>query len=180
MNRTQSFEISRLPTLAQRNRMHILLTKISGEKHAVKIVRSDRSHESHELVTREALFHDLLHYAVESALPTQGGFWGTLASGKTFSDLNDRTGQSTKENAATLYQVEGIVGVMSGIAEMPVQQAFEKLCWYSESQGQQPPDWCSLEFVSSVLERMRQLQGRWRATPFGESMKVIWEEPVPD
>jgi hypothetical protein len=160
--------------------MHILLTKISGEKHSVKIVRNDRSVESLELVTREALCHDLLHYAVESALPTQGGFWGTLASGKTFSDLNDRTGQSTRENAATLYLVEGIVGVMSGITEMPVQQAFKKLCWYSESQGQELPGWCSPEFVGDVLERMRRLQGRWRATPFGESMTITWDEPTPD
>lgn len=69
--------------------MHILLTKISGDKHAVTIVRSNRSEESLELVTREALFHDLLHYAVESVLGTQGGYWGTLASGKTFADLYD-------------------------------------------------------------------------------------------
>jgi hypothetical protein len=160
--------------------MHILLTKVSGDKHVARITRSDRSHDSIELVTRETLFHDLLHYSVESLLPTQGGFWGTLASGKTFSDLNDRTGEATRENTATLYLVEGIVGVMSGITDMPVPQAFEKLCWYSESQGEQPAVWCTMEFVEHVLERMRQLLGRWRATPYGESMDITWEEPGQD
>lgn len=160
--------------------MHILLSRVSGDKHVVRIVRSDRSQESIELVTREALFHDLLHYSVESSLPTQRGFWGTLAGGKTFSDLNDRSGESTKENAATLYLVEGIVGVMTGIVEMPVQQAVEKLCWYSESQGEQPADWCTPEFVRDVLERMRQLQGRWKATPYGESMEIVWDESGPN
>jgi hypothetical protein len=159
--------------------MHILLTKISSDKHALKIVRSNGSHESIELVTREALFHDLLHHAVESALPTQGGFWGTLASGKSFTDLNDRSGESTKENAAMLYMVEGIVGVMSGITEMPVQQAFEKLCWFSESQGTRLPEWCTVRFVGDVLERMRRMQGQWKAMPYGESMEIVWVEPGP-
>jgi hypothetical protein len=156
--------------------MRILLTKISGDKHALKIVRSDRSQETIELVTREALFHDLLHHAVESALPTDGGFWGTLASGKTFADLNDRSGESTKENAATLNRVEGIVGVMTGVTEMSVDQAFEKLGWFSETQGQEPPEWCTVSFVGDVLKRMRQLQGRWKATAYGATMEIIWVE----
>lgn len=160
--------------------MHILLTKISEDKHSVEITRNDHSRERIELITREALFHDLLHFSVESALPTQGGFWGTLASGKTFSDLNDRSGESTRENAASLHRIEGIVGVMTGIAGMAVQQAYEKLCWFRESQGQAPADWCTMEFVRDVLERMRKLQGQWKATAFGDSMEIVWDEPVSD
>jgi hypothetical protein len=83
--------------------MRIVLTKTSDRRHGLELVRSDGSRESVELVTREALFHDLLHYVVESSLRMQGGFWGTLASGKTMADLNDRPGESVKENADTLY-----------------------------------------------------------------------------
>jgi hypothetical protein len=159
--------------------MQILVTKLSDQRHALELVRADGSRERVELVTREALFHDLLHFAVESTLPTQGGFWGTLASGKTMADLNDRSGESVKENADTLYLVERIVGVMSSVVGMPVDQAFAKLVWFSESQGQEPPDWCTRSFVAEVCELMRQLQGRWKATPYGESMAIGWTEAEP-
>ena len=154
--------------------MQIRLTKISDKRHALGIVRADGSRETVELVTREALFHDLLHYAVESSLPTQGGFWGTLASGKTIADLNDRSGESVKENAATLYLVEGIVGVMTSVMEMPVDQAFAKLRWFSESQGRELPEWCTESFVAEVSKCMRRLRGHWKATPYGESMEITW------
>lgn len=160
--------------------MQILLTKISDQRHALELVRTDGSRETIELVTREALFHDLLHYAVESTLRTQRGFWGTLASGKTMADLNDRTGEAVKENAATLYRVEGIVGAMSNVVAMPVDRAFAKLRWFSETQGQEPPEWCTESFVAEVSERMRRLQGQWKATPYGESMKIVWAEIGPE
>jgi hypothetical protein len=154
--------------------MRILLTKISDRRHALEIVRGDGTRERIELVTREALFHDLLHYAVESAMPTQGGFWGSLASGKSFADLNDRSGASMKEGAATLYAVEAAVGMLSGVVGMPADQAFAKLRWYHETQGQQTPKWCTESFVVEVRERMRRLQGRWKATAYGKSMEVPW------
>ena len=160
--------------------MDIRLTKISDQRHSLELGRSDGSRETVELVTREALFHDLLHFAVETELPTEGGFWGTLASGKTMADLNDRTGESVKENAATLYEVERIVGVMSGVVGMTVDEAFAKLRWFSESQGQKLPEWCTERFVADVVEHMRRLLGQWKATPYGKSMDIDWTETVPE
>ena len=160
--------------------MRILLTKISDKQHALELVRSDSSRERVELVTREALFHDLLHYAVESTLPTQRGFWGTLARGKTMADLNDRTGEAVRENAEALYRVEGIVGAMTGVADMSVEDALARLQWYSETQNQEPPEWCTEEFVANVLELMRRHLGHWKATPFGETMEIPWDETERD
>jgi hypothetical protein len=156
--------------------MRIRLTKLSDQNHKVEVVRADGSRETVELETREALFHDLLHFAVESSLPTQQGFWGTLASGKTFADLNDRSGEAVRENAEALYRVEGIVGAMHGVAELPVDEALARLHWYSESQGQPPADWCTKRFVAAVSELIRRLQGQWKATPFGETMDIEWTE----
>jgi hypothetical protein len=156
--------------------VQIQLTKISDRQHALEIVRTDGSRERVELVTREALFHDFLHYAVELLLPTQRGFWGTLAGGKSFGDLNDRTGESVKENAGSLYQVEGIVGLMSGVMDLPADRALARLRWFSESQRQAPPEWCTEQFVSAVSERMRQLKGQWKATPYGHSLEIDWPE----
>lgn len=160
--------------------MRILLTKISDKRHVLEVVRSDGSREKVEFVTREFLFHDLLHYAVESSLSAQRGFWGTIASGKTIVDLNDRTGESVRENAGTLYLVEGIVGVMSGVVQMPLDQALAKLRWFSESQGQKLPEWCTESFVAEVSERMRRLLGQWKATAYCKSMEIAWVETEPE
>jgi hypothetical protein len=75
-----------------------------------------------------------------------------------------------------LLLVEGIVGVMSGVAQMPVDQAFDKLCWFRETQGQELPEWCTREFVAEVAELMRRLMGRWKATPYSETMEIDWVE----
>jgi len=157
--------------------MRIVLTKLSDDSHRVEIIRADDSRDSIELVTREALTHDFLHYAVETSMPTQRGFWGTLASGKTFDDLNDRSGAAVRENAEELMTVEGAVGVMTGVFDLPGDQGLAKLRWFSETQNRPPPDWCNARFVREVRECMRRLRGRWRATNFGQSMEIDWSEP---
>ena len=160
--------------------MRILLTKLSDRQHALEIIRTDGSREANELVTREALFHDFLHFSVETSLPTQRGFWGTLACGKTMADLNDRSGESVKGNVDTLYSVEGIVGMLTNVVELPTEQAFARLRWFSESQQQALPAWCTESFVVATAQRMRALLGQWKATPFGESMEMEWPEAGPE
>jgi len=156
--------------------MRILLTKISDNRHALEVVRRDGSRDSVELVTREALMHDFLHYAFESLLPTQGGFWGVLASGKSFADLNDRSGESVRDHAETLAATEGAVGMLTGLISLSEDEAFARLCWVHECQQRTPPPWATKAFLSKLLERMRQLQGQWKATPFRESMEILWTE----
>ena len=158
--------------------MRILLTKISNDTHTLEIVRSDGSRDRIELVTREALYHDFVHHAVESSMRTQGGFWGALASGKTFADLNDRSGEAMKDFTDTLYSVEAAVGMMTGAlkSNASADEAIEKLRWYHETQDQELPGWLTANFVADVCERMRRLEGKWKATPFGGSMEIDWVE----
>lgn len=156
--------------------MRIVLTKLSDQQHGLELIRRDGSRESIELVTREALFHDFVHYAVESSMATQGGFWGALASGKTMADLNDRTGAAMQDFAGTLYAVEAWVGMLSGVVGLPEEEAWAKLRWYLEAQEREPPEWCTESFVTGVRECLRRLQGQWKATPYGESMEITWDE----
>ena len=158
--------------------MRIRLTKVSDEQHRLEIERDDGSREAIDLVTREALFHDLLHYAVESAMATQGGFWGALAAGKTMADLNDRSGESMREFAVTLLPVEEAVGMMTGVvrSEDPDALAAATIRRYHESMERPVPAWCSESFVSEVREQMRQLVGRWRAAPYRHSMEIEWPQ----
>jgi hypothetical protein len=107
-------------------------------------------------------------------LSEQRGFWGTLASGRTFADLNDRTGEAVSDNAERLMEIEQIIAVMTGLYELPAGEAAEKLRWYSETQSESPPQWCNDTFLNEVRERMRRLLGGWKATAFGKTMEVRW------
>jgi len=162
--------------------MRILLTKFSNTHHALEVVRADGSRDRTEGVSREFLFHDLLHYAVETSLGTQGGFWGALANGKTFDDLNDRSGKAMTMmgGSANLALVERVVGMMTGAlkeAESPGGDVLEALRRYHEALGEELPPWCTEEFAADVRERMRRLQGHWKATPYRSTMEIAWAEP---
>jgi len=160
--------------------MRILLTKLSNTHHALEIVRTDGSRDRVELVTRELLFHDLLHYAVESSMGTQVGVWGALASGKTFADLNDRTGAAMRDSAAGLAGVEVVVGMMTGAVKRMETPGGEvaALREYHAALGKELPPWCTEDLVAAVRERMRRLQGHWKATPYGKTMEIAWAEAV--
>ncbi|MDX1561355.1 MAG: hypothetical protein R3305_00415 [Gammaproteobacteria bacterium] len=160
--------------------MRIRLTKLSDQRHALEIVRADGSGDKVELLTREALFHDFLHFAVESSLPTQCGFWGALASGKSMADMNDRSGESVADIADILGPVEATVGMMTGVVKLPEDAAFAAIRGYHESQGSELPNWCTERFVADVRECMRRLLGEWKATPYGQTMEVVWTEDGPD
>jgi hypothetical protein len=36
------------------------------------------------------------------------------------------------------------------------------------------PEWLTEDFIARVQERMRELLGHWKATPYGERMKLCW------
>jgi hypothetical protein len=40
--------------------------------------------------------------------------------------------------------------------------------------GSPNPPWLTEQLVTAVQERMRQLMGHWRATPYGGSMVLEW------
>jgi hypothetical protein len=156
--------------------MRILLTKISDKRHALEVVRRDGTREGVELVTREFLFHDLLHYAIESSVSTQGGFWGALASGKTLADVNDRSGAAMKGSTESLAGIEVIVGMMTGAvkSDAPVKEVMETIRQCHQGLGRETPVWWNEAFIADVRERMRRLQGHWRATPFKKTMEIVW------
>ena len=143
--------------------MHIAFTKISDQKHAVTIARTDGTSESVEVETREFLRHDLAHFAIELELPIRKGYWGCVASGASLSG-------------------EGVAGGDARLAESlagPIQTLFrieagpdaylELLGRFSQTNGSQ-------DLAARVHERVRQLRGHWKATPYGGQMDLVWPE----
>lgn len=155
--------------------MRIVFRKISDERHTLEIVRSDGRREQVECETRSYLVHDLLHLAVENEAKVTGGFWGNLARGRTLADMNDRTGKAMAAEAPELAVIERLVGSLTGAVKgKPAAEMVAALRMYATALGSTNPAWLTEDLVVAVQERMRQLLGHWKATPYGGAMEIDW------
>jgi hypothetical protein len=148
----------------------IHLTRVSPTHHRFEIVREDGSREAREMETRSCLFHDLVHFAVETEAELSHSFYGLLASGARYEDLMKQDAKGAQEIAAT----EFVVGPLSGLLkhDEPTEQFLAMMANVCESLGQRLPAWLTAEFIARVRSRMRALEGEWRATPFGTAMEL--------
>jgi hypothetical protein len=153
--------------------MRIAFRKLTDERHELAISRDPGSWETVECETRSYLTHDLLHYAVEVEAGVQSGFWGRLAAGATIAEMNDRTRPMDDEMAA----IEQVVGALT--ASVKGRSAAEVIAGmnrFASSLGASLPRWLTEGFVLAVQKRMRQLLGRWKATPRGSVLDLTWPE----
>lgn len=153
--------------------MRIAFRKVDETCHVLEVTRADGATESVECETRSLLAHDLLHYAVESEARLSGGFWGNLAAGKTLAQMNDRTGAGMADVAGEMGAIERIVGAMHLTTKgRSSREIVAGVLRFYESIGEEPPAWLTEALVDAVRERLRKLQGEWRATPRGGRMEL--------
>jgi hypothetical protein len=155
--------------------MRIALTKVSDDAHRLALTHDDGWHESVELASRSFLWHDFLHYAVETNAGLRQSFWGLLASGKTLAELHDAMGDCARPAAEAMI-TEAVVGVMTNVVrqDIPPDAAIEGLGRLFEAQGRDMPVWFTAVFVERVCEHMRRLMGEWRALPYGREMQLAF------
>ena len=160
--------------------MRILLRKISDQQHELAIVREGFARdggprESVVCETRSYLKHDLLHHAVEAEARIEGGFWGSLARGRTLADMNDRARMAPGSDTGEIATVEKFVGVLSGAAKgLSTADVMSTIERSVAATNEPPPAWLTEPFVAAMQERLRGLLGAWRATPYGETMALDW------
>jgi hypothetical protein len=153
--------------------MLIRLTRLTNERHRFEVVRDDGTREVHEMETRSALLHDLVHYAVETEAGLQASFYGRLAGGETYAALTE-----VPPDGAEAMQTEGVVGRLQGIAKnngwssVDPQAFADSIAAGSRLLGQEPPAWLTGELIVRVRERLRRVQGQWRATPFHQTLEL--------
>lgn len=152
--------------------MLIRLTKLSDRRHALEVERDDGRSERVEVETRSTLHHDLTHLAVEEAAGIDDGFFGSLAAGRTLAELAG----SAQEYAGTGMEVERAVAVLQQLAKVDEDPAalHARITAALAVQGAAPPSWFTVELVAAVRERLRQLVGRWKATPYGAALELCW------
>ncbi len=143
--------------------MRIAFTKISDERHAVTITRADGTAESVEVETRGFLRHDLAHFAIESELPIRKGYWGCVASGASLAGVGVRG-----RDAVLAESLAGPIQTLFRLDAGPDAYA-ELLAGVSRAGGSQ-------DLAARVHERVRQLRGHWKATPYGGQMELVWPE----
>jgi hypothetical protein len=153
-------------------RLVVRLTRVSPTHHRFAFVCDDGSGESRELETKSCLFHDLLHFAVETEARLAHSFYGLLAAGARNEDL---TMGSVAH--AEIAVTECVVGPLTGLLkhDEPVEPFLAMLAGAFAALGVRLPQWLTAGFVARVRERMRRLEGHWRGTPFGKTMGLRFE-----
>jgi hypothetical protein len=148
--------------------LKIAFTRLDPQRHRVSIVRPDGSAESRDLETRSFLLHDLIHYAVESEAGVRTGFYGALAAGAGFAPAEGLDGER--------LVIEQIVGAFTGAQKEtppPAPESFvASVSAFIAAAGGSPPSWLTTNYVAAVRRRLREVEGQWRATPFGDTMRL--------
>ena len=152
-------------------------TRISPTRHRFEYRRADGTGEAIEMETASFLVHDLLHFAVESEARLRGSFYGLLGRIGGYEELAVAGGAALGGEIAI---TERVVGALTGAlrddgldADAFVIQVAEYLDLFDE----RAPRWFTPAFIAAARERMRQLMGRWKATPFGETMELEFPSP---
>jgi hypothetical protein len=152
--------------------MLLRFTRTSPDKHRLEYRLPNGEGEAVELETRGALYHDLLHYAVETEAGLRGSFYGLLAKVGGYAELVVNGGGALGGEVAI---TEALVGALTGAFKsepLDPAAAIDQFKDYIELFDWRVPPWLTEPFVLAVNDRMRQLEGRWRATPFGETMEL--------
>lgn len=152
--------------------MLIRFTRLSNDRHRFEIVRNDGTREARELETRAAIPHDLAHYAVEVEAGLEESFYGRLAQGVPYDEL---VTMPTKTEA---METERVVALIQNAykrgatpATTPDEEARRIVAMFRASESA-PPIWLTADFLARALERLRRVQGQWRATPFHRTLEL--------
>lgn len=153
----------------------VRLTKLSNTLHRFGYTRSDGSGQSIDLTTRNFLLHDLIHFAVESEGRFNRSFFGLLDNGETYESLGDADiTDDHHPGGEEILMTERVVGAFTALAKgtATADQVIAGVKNLQDAHEEPMPSWLTVDFVERVAERLRCLQGEWRATPFGATMEL--------
>ncbi len=173
--------------------MLVRLIREDPRFHRMEVWRDGALTSARRLETRSVLLHDLCHYAVESELQLDHGFFGRLAAG---AELDQGETELVEDHVGS-DPSNGDPGRLAGAAldplgaPIPEGLRIERLAAILQSGASRgaPAEeliarLASLEPVAidsrrgaRVLERLRRLRGQWAATPFGVAMPLPWPAP---
>ncbi len=150
----------------------VTLTHISNTHHTFAYSRPDGRGETLTLETKSFLFHDLLHFAVESEAGLTDSFYAKLERSESYAALTGPDVRYEGEIGLTEKIVGGLTGYLK--TEQAPETFLSAMRNWTDATGEPLPAWLTADFVRRIRERMRKLQGEWKALPFGKSMTLTF------
>ena len=154
------------------------LQRVSNTHHELSLIRPDGRRVQRRLESKSTLLHDLVHYAVESEAGLTDSFFGRIARGQDYDDLAAAAHDlrhGLDDEVGELGSTEKIVGALQTawqrrLGPAQVVEAIDST--WRASYGKATPDWLTTACVARVFERLRRIEGHWRATPFGSTLEL--------
>jgi len=157
--------------------VHIQFTKRKDGNTVLRCVRDDESLTWQRNENQHALFfpiHDLMHYAVETELGFERGFFGLIAEGWDIAETTGKTPQGALPNEA--LEVEYLVSAFSaeraGGADASAAEFNELAATFASAKGMPPPRQLTDQELAKVRARFDELAMKWRALPPGETLEL--------
>ena len=163
--------------------LHIELTKYPDGRSVLRCARADGSATWQRHEGRQAAFfplHDLTHYAVESELGFQQGFFGLIADGWDISDTSGKgaRGALPEESIA----VEHLVGAMDvqrgGGNRWTAAELNDQAAKQAALGGRSAPRAVTDDELVRVRERLANLIGQWTSLPAGRTLVLEFDRRV--
>jgi hypothetical protein len=153
--------------------MLIRFTRLSNDRHRFEIIRDDGTREAHELETRSTLAHDLAHYAVEVEARLSHSFYGRLARGMRYAEMTAAPpeGPEALQTERVVVMVQDVLKRADRAAPDP-QRTLLRLASVFDAVGDERPAWLTADLLARIMERLRRVQGQWRATPFHATLEL--------
>jgi hypothetical protein len=153
--------------------MLIRFTRLTNDRHRFEIVRDDGTSEAHDLETRSTLAHDLAHYAVEVEGGLSRSFYGRLAGGMTYAELTNMApeGPEAMETERVVVMLQDAFKTADRGAPDP-ERTLLRLSSVFAAVGDERPPWLTADLLARIIERLRRVQGEWRATPFHTPLEL--------
>jgi hypothetical protein len=153
--------------------MLIRFTRLTNDRHRFEVVRDDGTSEAHELETRSALAHDLAHYAVEVEGGLRQSFYGRLARGTRYAEMitTSPEGPEAMETERVVVMLQDAFKTTDRGTPDP-ERIFARLASIFGSTSDGCPGWLTRDVMARMIERLRRVQGQWRATPFHQTLEL--------
>jgi hypothetical protein len=151
--------------------LHIEIAKRADGAGLLRCIRSDGSvtwQKQSQLQAPHFTLHDLTHFAVETVLGLDQGFYGLIASGW---DIEDTTGKGTK---GKLPQQAGDVERLVGMFDL--ERASRVLCTAEDFANYGPTGLCASPTLDEgTIQRIRakraELFKKWAEVPVGDKLQ---------
>jgi hypothetical protein len=170
--------------------MQILVTRVDARRCQTRAIREDGVSVAIEgYASTRRLPHDLAHFAVEDALQSRHGFWGSVAAGAILQGmvladpaagghLLEQSRTLARLSAAAIVESEALVAAFGDLIEdgldarwPSVKAPLDRL---AVRRGARSVPLTKSD-VARVATAWRRLKARWESLPAGGTIELTWQ-----